>query len=129
MPGERHTDGQDRRPLTSGGIVEVAGSKIKSVNDDGTSIGKVVLNNTETQTETDITLLTINNPSFLMLSILASLARRHIQTEGRDLLQHQPAAEIRTYLNLVVGTLTSGRGQTTNPSGNEDYEYSEDSFG
>lgn len=81
------------------------------------------------KTNFDITLLTINNPSCLMLSILASLARRHIQTEGRDLLQHQPAAEIRTYLNLVVGTLTSGRGQTTNPSGNEDYEYSEDSFG
>ena len=63
------TDGS----LSPGGIVEVTGKKIKSINADGTSIGKVVLVNTETQAETDITSLAINDPSRLMFTIPASL--------------------------------------------------------
>ena len=64
------TDGS----LSPGGIVEVTGKKIKSINADGTSMGKVVLVNTETQEETDITSLAINSPSRLMFSIPAGLA-------------------------------------------------------
>ena len=63
------TDGS----LSPGGIVEVTGKKIKSINADGTAIGKVVLVNTETQAETDITSLAINDPSRLMFTIPASL--------------------------------------------------------
>jgi len=117
--------------LTPGGIVEVTGSKIKSINADGTSIGKVVLVNTETQAETDITTLAINDPSRLMFSIPASLPegtyKLRVETYfSNNTVRLKSVRTIDYDQDLVVGTLTSGGGQTTNPGGEED---SEGSFG
>lgn len=67
------TTGRTDGSLSPGGIVEVTGNKIRSINADGTAMGKVVLVNTETQAETDITSLAINDPSRLMFTIPASL--------------------------------------------------------
>lgn len=67
------TTGRTDGSLSPGGIVEVTGNKIRSINADGTAMGKVVLVNTETLAETDITSLAINDPSRLMFTIPASL--------------------------------------------------------
>ncbi len=116
------TDG--RYPHPPGGIVEMTGSKIRSVNADGTSIGKVVLVNTETQAETDITSLAINDPSRQMFSIPASLPEGtyKLKVETYFSTNNQRLKSVRTIEydhDLVVGTLTSGGGQTTNPGGSE----------
>lgn len=110
--------------ITPGGIIDVTGSKIKSINADGTSVGKVVLVNTETQAETDITSLAINDPSRLMFSVPASLPegtyRLKVETYFSSNSQRLKTARTIDYdMDLVVGTLTSSGsgGQTTNPGG------------
>lgn len=122
------TDGS----LTPGGIVEVTGSKIKSVNADGTAIGKVVLVNTETQAETEITSLAINDPSRLMFSIPANLAEGtyKLRVETYFSTNQQRLKNVRSIdydYDLVVGNVPSG-GQTTQPGGGSG-EGNEGSFG
>lgn len=97
-------------PSPPGGIVEMTGSKIRSVNADGTSIGKVVLVNTETQAETDITSLAINDPSRQMFSIPASLPEGtyKLKVETYFSTNNQRLKSVRTIEydhDLVIGTL------------------------
>lgn len=120
------TTGKTDGSLTPGGIVEVTGNKIKSINADGTSIGKVVLINTETQEQTDITSLAINDPSLLMFSIPASLPEGTYKlrvetyyTTGKA--QLKTARTIDYDQDLVVGTGAVTGGQTTpQPGGGGD---------
>lgn len=124
------TDGS----LTPGGIVEVTGNKIKSVNADGTAIGKVVLVNTETQAETEITSLAINDPSRLMFSVPADLPegtyKLRVETYFSTNLQRLKNVRSIDYdQELVVGNAPSGGGsQTTQPGGSND-DGDEGSFG
>lgn len=124
------TDGS----LTPGGIVEVTGNKIKSVNADGTAIGKVVLVNTETQAETEITSLAINDPSRLMFSVPANLPegtyKLRVETYFSTNLQRLKNVRSIDYdQELVVGNAPSGGGsQTTQPGGSDD-DGDEGSFG
>lgn len=120
--------------LTPGGIVEVTGSKIKSINADGTSVGKVVLVNTETQAETDISSLAINDPSRLMFSIPADLPegtyKLRVETYfSNSAVRLKSARTIDYDQNLVVGTAPSGGGQPTQPGGDGSDDGNEGSFG
>ena len=67
------TTGKTNGTITPGGIVEVIGVKIKCVNADGTGMGRVLFVNQETQAETEVTLLALNEPSRLMFTVPASL--------------------------------------------------------
>lgn len=107
--------------LTPGSIVEVTGNKIKSVNADGSSIGRVVLVNTETQAETDITSLAINDPSRLMFSVPASLPegtyKLRVETyfsTGNTTLKSLRSIDYDR--DLIVGEATAG-GDEQEPGG------------
>lgn len=120
------TDGS----LSPGGIVEVTGNKIRSVNADGTAMGKVVLVNTETQAETDITSLAINDPGRLMFAIPATLPEGtyQLRVETYYSASNKMLTAVRTIdygLPLHVGTASTG-GQTG--TGGED-TGSDGSFG
>lgn len=67
------TSGKTDGTITPGGIVEVIGTKIKCVNADGTGMGRVLFVNQETQAETEVTLLALNEASRLMFTVPASL--------------------------------------------------------
>lgn len=55
--------------ITSGGMLDITGSKIKSINADGTGIGKVCFINAETKAEAGVVaLLGINAPSRLVFN-------------------------------------------------------------
>ena len=102
--------------LSPGGIVEVTGKKIKSLNADGTAPGKVVLVNTETQAETDITSLAINDPGRLMFAIPATLPEGtyQLRVETYYSASNKMLTAVRTIdygLPLHVGTASTG-GQT-----------------
>lgn len=60
--------------ITPGEILVVTGSKIKCINAEGTSIGKVCFVNTETQAETTVANLAVNDPSRLIFNVPVSLA-------------------------------------------------------
>lgn len=122
------TDGS----LTPGGIVEVTGSKIKSVNADGTAIGKVVLVNTETQAETEITSLAINDPSRLMFAIPASLPqgtyRLRVETYFSNASTRLKSSRVIDYeQDLYVGQApTTPSGEQT---GGDDDDSGQGTFG
>lgn len=56
------TTGKTDGSVTRGGLVEVAGNKIKCVNSDGSGIGRFVLVN-DSEEETEISVLPYNDPS------------------------------------------------------------------
>lgn len=120
--------------LSPGGIVEVTGNKIRSINADGTAMGKVVLVNTETQAETDITSLAINDPSRLMFAIPASLPqgtyRLRVETyfsASNKLLKASRAIDYEQDLYVgITPPTTSGGG---NEGGGDDNDSGEGTFG
>ena len=74
------TTGKTDGTVTPGGILDVTGSKIRSVNADGTGLGLLTLVNTTDQSvAATITLLAINDPKRLMFNIPADLARNLVQ--------------------------------------------------
>ena len=95
--------------ITIGGIIEVAGNKIKCVNADGSALGKVTLVNTETQAETVINSLAINEPSRLMILVPTSLPagtyRLRIETYYSVGSQYLKTVRTIEYnMDLVAGT-------------------------
>ena len=74
------TTGKTDGTVTPGGILDVTGSKIRSVNADGTGLGLLTLVNTaDLSVATTITLLAINDPKRLMFNIPADLAKGSYQ--------------------------------------------------
>ena len=122
------TDGS----LSPGGIVEVTGNKIRSINADGTAMGKVVLVNTETQAETDITSLAINDPSRLMFAIPASLPqgtyRLRVETYFSNASTRLKSSRVIDYeQDLYVGQApTTPSGEQT---GGDDDDSGQGTFG
>ena len=117
-------------PEFSGYVKDLGGKKIKSLNADGTAPGKVVLVNTETQAETDITSLAINDPGRLMFAIPATLPEGtyQLRVETYYSASNKMLTAVRTIdygLPLHVGTASTG-GQTG--TGGED-TGSDGSFG
>ena len=69
------TTGKTDGTITPGGILDVTGSKIRSVNADGTGLGSLTLVNMADQSvAATITLLAINDPKRLMFNVPANLA-------------------------------------------------------
>lgn len=92
------TTGKTDGTITPGGIIEVTGTKIKSVNADGTGLGKVVFLNAETGEEAaTVSTLAINDPSRLMFIAPATLE------EGSYLLR------IETYFSHSGSQLKEAR--------------------
>lgn len=100
--------------ITPGGMLDVTGTKIRSINADGTSLGGVKLVNTSDQTvAATITQLGINDPSRLMFTLPTDLANGEYQlvvetwfSSASTLLK-----EMRTLtylLPLVVGGSNNG---------------------
>lgn len=83
--------------ITPGDILIVTGKKIKCLNADGSGIGKVSFVNTETQAETTVASLAVNDPSKLMFVAPASL------TDGAYLLR------IETYFSTNATLLKKVR--------------------
>lgn len=130
------TTGKTDGSLSPGGIVEVTGKKIKSINADGTAVGKVVLVNTETQAETDITSLAINDPSRLMFTIPASLPegtyKLRVETHYSGPSVRLKTSRVIDYdQELYVGQapVTPGTGGTGGGSGEDSGDGNEGSFG
>ena len=74
------TTGKTDGTVTPGGILDVTGSKIRSVNADGTGLGLLTLVNTTDQSvAATITVLAINDPKRLMFNIPADLAKGSYQ--------------------------------------------------
>ena len=110
----------------------VTGNKIRSVNADGTAMGKVVLVNTETQAETDITSLAINAPSRLMFAIPASLPegtyRLRVETYFSNASTRLKSSRVIDYeQDLYVGQApTTPSGEQT---GGDDDDSGQGTFG
>lgn len=74
------TTGKTDGTITPGGILDVSGVKIRSVNADGSGLGTLTLVNMADQTvAATITLLAINDPKRLMFNIPADLAEGSYQ--------------------------------------------------
>lgn len=74
------TTGKTDGTITPGGILDVSGTKIRSVNADGTGLGKLTLVNMADQSvAATITLLAINDPKRLMFNIPADLPKGSYQ--------------------------------------------------
>ncbi len=67
------TTGKTNGTITPDGIVDVVGKKIKCVNADGSSIGRVLLVNTATREETQITNLATNERRHIVFLVPATL--------------------------------------------------------
>ena len=66
--------------ITAGGMLDVTGTKIRSINADGTGLGKVqLLKASDQSVAADITQLGINDPSRLMFTLPADLANGEYQ--------------------------------------------------
>lgn len=83
--------------ITPGGTIVISGTKIKCVGSDGTSAGVVRFINIETQEITEVTKLTVNKPSEVILIVPSTLAT------GTYTLQ------IETYYSSSGSTLKSAR--------------------
>jgi len=105
---------------TDGGILDVTGSKIRSVNADGTGLGLLTLVNTTDQSvAATITVLAINDPKRLMFNIPADLAKGSYQLTletwfSTNSTQLKQSRTLTYAIPLVVGG-TSGGGEDDRP--------------
>ena len=103
------TTGKTDGTVTPGGILDVTGSKIRSVNADGTGLGLLTLVNTT------ITLLATNDPKRLMFNIPADLAKGSYQLTletwfSTNSTQLKQSRTLTYAIPLVVGGTSGGGG-------------------
>ena len=110
------TTGKTDGTVTPGGILDVTGSKIRSVNADGTGLGLLTLVNTTDQSvAATITLLAINDPKRLMFNIPADLAKGSYQLTletwfSTNSTQLKQSRTLTYAIPLVVGGTSGGGG-------------------
>lgn len=110
------TTGKTDGSVTPGGILDVSGSKIRSVNADGTGLGTLTLVNLADQTvAATITLLAINDPKRLMFNIPADLADGSYQLTletwfSTNSTQLKQSRTLVYAIPLVVGNTGGGGG-------------------
>ena len=104
------TTGKTDGTVTPGGILDVTGSKIRSVNADGT-----LVNTTDQSVAATITLLAINDPKRLMFNIPADLAKGSYQLTletwfSTNSTQLKQSRTLTYAIPLVVGGTSGGGG-------------------
>ena len=110
------TTGKTDGTVTPGGILDVTGSKIRSVNADGTGLGLLTLVNTaDLSVAATITLLAINDPKRLMFNIPADLAKGSYQLTletwfSTNSTQLKQSRTLTYAIPLVVGGTSGGGG-------------------
>lgn len=108
--------------LTPGGTLKVGGKKIRCLNEDGSSMGRVLFINRETETEYPVGRLATNDPSSLIFNIPSDLpdGEYTLRVETYYSSSNLLLKSLRTIdypEALVVGASTSGGGNEEEEGG------------
>lgn len=108
--------------LTPGGALKVRGKKIRCLNEDGSSMGRVLFINRETETEYPVNRLVTNDPSSLIFSVPSALpdGEYTLRVETYYASSNFLLKSLRTIdypEALVVGASTSGGGNEEEEGG------------